>query len=151
MKKAIKILLIVSLVILVVFLADQGLHLIYDAPLNTCKKAYEKLEETGARVMEYKNDELTKIIDNIHIDWDAVGREFKVEKDEAANTITFYCYDGSGTTCMLENYITYSKHIFAFDPEGRLSVYCRIYYNGITYEVGTKMTYKVQYRDENGL
>ena len=151
MKKAINILLIVSLVILVVFLADQGLHLIYDAPLNTCKKAYDQLVQTGARVMVYEDDELMQIVDSIPVNWDSVGREFKVEKDEAANTITFYSYDGSGTTCMAGQYISYSKHIFAFDPEGRLSVYCRIYYNGITYEVGTKMTYKVQYRDENGL
>ena len=144
MKKAIKIFLLVSLVILTVFLADKGLHFILDAPLRTCKKAYEKLEQTGIRVMEYENDELMKIIDHIPINWNSVGREFKVEQDKEANTITFYCWEGSRYIYDLHGYaIVYSKHIFAFDPEGDLSGYCVIYYNGNTYEMGTKRTYKV--------
>jgi len=144
MKKVWKVTLIVALVLLCTFLLDQGLHLILDAPLRTCRKAYEKLEQTGVRVMEYENDEFVKIIDHIPINWKSVGREFKVEQDKEANTITFYCFESSRYIYDIHGYaIVYSKHIFAFDPEGNLSVYCVIYYNGDTYEMGTKRTYKV--------
>ena len=145
MRKSFKILLIVSLVILGIFLADMGLHFILDAPLRTCKKAYEKLQQEDAHIVYYENDRKKKgEIAEIPIDWDGVGREFKVEKDEAANTITFYSWDWGGWTSFGHR-VRYSKHIFGFDPEGNLSVYCVIEYehNLVDYEQISKRTYKI--------
>ena len=146
MKKVFKILLIVSLVILGIFLADKGLHFILDAPLRTCKKAYEQLQQEDAHILYFEDDQQKKREPKtIPIDWDSVGREFKVEKDQAANTITFYSWDWGGWTCY-GNRVIYSKHIFAFDSEGSLSVYCVIRYEHDlmdSYEPISKETYKV--------
>ena len=144
MKKFLKVTLIVALVLLGIFLLDLGLKLIFNAPINTCRKAYEKLQQTDAHIVYYENDQKKKgEIAEIPINWTSVEREFKVETDKNARTITFYSFEGSGITCEAKRYFTYSKHIFAFDPEGNLSVYCFMLYDGVTYEMRSKKTYKV--------
>lgn len=141
MKKGIKVLLIISLVVLGIFLADKGLHLILDAPLRTCKKAYEQMQRADTYIQYYKDDVYKSEKSDFSINWKSVEREFRVEQDEEANTISFYCYNGRG--CCGGQY--YSKHIFAFDPEGRLTVYCVLYYNDHQSEAYSKATYKISY------
>ena len=134
---------IVALAILVVFLADMGLHLVLDAPLRTCKTAYEKMQQSNARIVYYVDDVERGLVSELSIDCTSVDEELRVEKDRAENTITFYCYNGPG--CCGGKY--YSKHIFAFDTEGRLSVYCVLYYNDHKTEAYSKKTYKIRHQD----
>jgi len=144
MKKGIKVLLIISLVVLGIFLADKGLHLILDAPLRTCKKACEQLEKSNAYILYYEDDVYKSEKTRISVNWKKVEEEFRVEQDKEANTITFYCYNGSSLGSFGKQF--YSKHIFAFDTDGRLIVYCVLYYNDHQSEAYSKKTYKISYR-----
>ena len=147
MKKFLKVILIIALVLLCIFLLDLVLKLILDAPLRTCKKACEQLQQSDTHILYYENDKQKKReVKTIPVDWDSVGREFKVEKDQTANTITFYSWDWGGWFSCEGNRVIYSKHIFAFDSEGSLSVYCVIRYKHDlmdSYEPISKETYKV--------
>ena len=145
MKKTFKILLSISLAVLVIFLADKGLHFILDAPLRTCKKACEQLEKSNAYILYYEDDVYKSEKSKISVNWKQVEEEFRVEQDKEANTITFYCYNGSRLDSFGSQF--YSKHIFAFDTDGRLIVYCVLYYDNHQTEAYSKKTYKISYRE----
>ena len=142
MKKFLKVTLIIALVLLGIFLLDQGLRLILDAQLNTCRKAYEKLEQANAHYLVYDNDELQGKADSIPIRWSSVEREFKAEKDKEAHMITFYSHDADG--CCGGK--LYSKHIFAYDADWNMVGYCVIQYEDPAFgemKMRSKKTYKV--------
>ena len=143
MKKLLKVILIMAWVLLCIFLLDLVLKLILDAPLRTCKKACEQLEKSNAYILYYEDDVYKSEKSNISVNWKKVEEEFRVEQDKEANTITFYCYNGNDLSTFGRQ--RYSKHIFAFDIEGRLIVYCVLYYDNHQTEAYAKKTYKISY------